>query len=85
MPPGAGPTVPLAYYNTGVTSGMASQTTYSSALSSGSGSPVAISARTAGGNAHICVASLVAGSLVVILLFHILGFRFAFDVDVGRR
>lgn len=85
MPPGAGPSVPLAYYNTGVTSGMVSGTTYASALSSGTGSPVSIQAGIAGGSAHIVVASLVGGALLVLLLFHILGFRFAFDVDVGRR
>jgi hypothetical protein len=85
MPPGAGPSVPLAYYNTGVTSGMASGTTFSSTLSTGTGSPSSIQAGIAGGNAHITVAGLVATSLAVILLFHLLGFRFAFDADVGRR
>lgn len=79
------PSVPLAYYNTGVTSGMASGTTYSSALSAGSGSPAAIQSGTAGGNAHVSVAFLVAGALAVIVLLHFIGFRFAFDADVGRR
>ena len=85
MPPGAGPSVPLAYYNTGVTSGMASGPTYSSTLTSGSGSPQAIANQTVGGNTHLTVAGLVGGALLVIVLFHFLGFRFAFDADVGRR
>ena len=42
MPPGSSPSVPLAYYNTGLTSGMNSGTTYSSALSSGASSAQAI-------------------------------------------
>lgn len=92
MPPGVqqpgigfGPSVPLAYYNTGVTSGMGSGTTYSAALSAGSGSPIAIGNQSVPGNAHVTVAGLVVASLAVILLFHFLGFRFAFDAEVGRR
>lgn len=77
--------VPLAYYNTGQTSGMNSGTTYSSALGQGGSSPHGIQGGNVGGNANIYVGSLVAGALLVIILFHFLGFRFAFDVDVGRR
>lgn len=77
--------VPLAYYNTGQSSGMNSGTTYSSALSQGGSSPAGIQGGQIGGNANICVAGLVGGALLVIVLFHFLGFRFAFDVDVGRR
>jgi hypothetical protein len=40
---------------------------------------------TVGGSTNITVAGLVAGALVVVLAFHLMGFRFAFDVSVGRR
>jgi hypothetical protein len=80
-----GPSVPLAYYNTGQTSGMNSGTTYSSALAQGSNSPAAQRAGATGGSANLYLGGLVAGALVIIVLFHFLGFRFAFDVDVGRR
>lgn len=83
--PGFGPAVPLAYYNTGVTSGMASGTTYAAALSTGSGSPAGIQMGSTVGGTHVVVGGLVAAAIGVILLFHFLGFRFAFDVDVGRR
>jgi hypothetical protein len=72
---------PLVDYNTGVTSGMVSGTTQPS-FASGSQAPVA---DIAGGNADKVVAALVAVSLVTILALHILGFRFAFDVSVGRK
>ena len=80
-----GQTVPLAYYNTGQTSGMNAGTTYSSALNQGGASPAGVQSGAIGGNANIYVGGLVAGALLVIILFHLLGFRFAFDVDVGRR
>lgn len=85
MPPGTAPSVPLAYYNTGQTSGMNSGTTYSSALSRGSGSPAAIQSGSVGGNANVNVGALVGIALVALVLMHFLGFRFAFDADVGRR
>jgi hypothetical protein len=75
--------VPLADYNTGVTSGMASGTTYSATLSSGAASPK--SPTTAGGNANYAVAILVGIALAVLVAQHALGFRFAFDASVGRR
>lgn len=77
--------VPLAYYNTGQTSGMNSGTTYSSAMSQGGSNPAGVQGGQVGGNANICVGALVGGALLLIVLFHFLGFRFAFDADVGRR
>ena len=77
--------IPIADYNTPGTSGMTSGTTYASALSSGGGSPAAAQIGAVGGSTNVCVASLVAGALVVIVAFHLLGFRFGFDVSVGRR
>lgn len=85
MNPSPAAAVPLAFYNTGQTSGMNSGTTYSAALSQGGSSPAGIRGQVVGGNANVYVGGLVAGALVVIILFHFLGFRFAFDVDVGRR
>ncbi len=86
MQPGSAPSVPLAYYNTGLTSGMNSGTTYSSALSSGASSAQAIANQSVGGSTtHWTVGGLVVGALALIVLFHVLGFRFAFDADVGRR
>ena len=86
MPPGSpAAAVPLAYYNTGSSSGINAGTTYSSALGSGGTSPAAVRAGVSSGNANIYVGALVGGALVVIVLMHLLGFRFAFDVDVGRR
>ena len=38
-----------------------------------------------GGSTHLMVAGLVGISLLVLLGMHIAGFRFAFDVSVGRR
>lgn len=84
MPPTGG-VVPLASYNTGYTSGMNSGTTYSAALSSGAGSAAAVQAGSVGGNANVWVGGLAFGALAVIVLFHLLGFRFAFDAEVGRR
>lgn len=40
---------------------------------------------TVGGSTNITVAGLVGASLLVIIGFHLLGFRFAFDVSVGKR
>ena len=37
-----------------------------------------------GGNANVSVGVLVAVALAVLLGFHLLGFRFGFDVSVGR-
>jgi hypothetical protein len=68
-------------YNTGQTSGMNSGTTHSS-LASGARSGAAAAVA---GNTNITVAALVGGSLIVLLAFHLLGFRFAFDVSVGRK
>jgi hypothetical protein len=88
MQPAAGTpagVIPFATYNTGYSSGMNSGTTYASALSSGAGSGAAIQAGTVGGNANVYVGTLAAGALGLIVLFHLLGFRFAFDVEVGRR
>jgi len=81
MPQGA----PIAYYNTGETSGMNSGTTYSAALSSGAmaaapGGPIAV-----GGNANIATGAIVGGALIILVAFHLLGFRFGFDVSVGRK
>ncbi|HET7047876.1 MAG TPA: hypothetical protein VFI54_06350 [Solirubrobacteraceae bacterium] len=72
--------IPLADYNTGYTSGMNSGTTQT--LSSGAGLPAG---GAVGGNANIVVAALVGGSLLLLLVSHLLGFRFGFDVSVGRR
>jgi hypothetical protein len=36
------------------------------------------------GNANVWTAVLVGGSLALLLIFHLLGFRFGFDVSVGR-
>lgn len=74
---------PIAYYNTGETSGMNSGTT--ATMTSGGQSPTAAAMQVAGGNANISVAVLVAGSLALLLVFHLLGFRFGFDVSVGRK
>ncbi len=38
-----------------------------------------------GGTANLTVAGLVAVSLLVLVAMHIAGFRFAFDVSVGRH
>ena len=38
-----------------------------------------------GGSADVTVATLVGVSLVVLVGFHLLGFRFAFDASVGRK
>lgn len=38
-----------------------------------------------GGSANLTVAGLVAVSLLVLVAMHIAGFRFAFDVSVGRH
>jgi len=76
--------VPLATYNTGYTSGMNSGTTYSAALSSGGGTPAAASVNAMGGSANVTVGVLVAAAIAVVVIFHLLGFRFAFDVSVGR-
>jgi hypothetical protein len=75
--------IPMAVYNTGQTSGMNSGTT--STLQSGASSGAAIQAGTVGGNANVVVGALGLGALAVIVLFHLLGFRFAFDAEVGRR
>ena len=56
-----------------------------SALSRGSGSPAAIQSGSVGGNANVSVGALVGIALVALVLMHFLGFRFAFDADVGRR
>lgn len=77
-----GPSVPLAYYNTGVTSGMTAGTTQT--LASGSTSPAAVRGQVVGGSANVYVAGLVAGALALMVLVHLLGFRFAFDVHGGR-
>jgi hypothetical protein len=55
------------------------------ATSTLSSSAYAMQPGTVAGSTHYVVAGLVAGSLVVLLVLHILGFRFAFDVSVGRR
>lgn len=39
----------------------------------------------AAGNTNVTVAALAAGALFVLLALHLMGFRFAFDVSVGRR
>jgi hypothetical protein len=74
---------PFAEYNTGYTSGMVAGTTTGgvqspSSLTSGAGMAGDTS------NANISCAALVGGALVVLILFHVLGFRFGFDVSVGR-
>ncbi len=74
---------PFAEYNTGYTSGMVAGTTTGgiqspSSLTSGAG--MAGDASTA----NISTAALAAGALVILVLFHVLGFRFGFDVSVGR-
>lgn len=74
--------VPLAEYNTGYTSGMNNQTTQATFSN---GAYQAAAGNMVPGSANITVAALVAGSLIVLLVFHVLGFRFAFDVSVGRR
>lgn len=78
--------VGYALYNTGQTSGMNSGTTQSAAgsatLSSGSRSAAAA---TVGGNANVTVAALVGVALIIMIGFHALGFRFAFDASVGRK
>lgn len=74
--PAANPLV--ADYNTGYTSGINAGTTASTFTSSLPGGMV-------GGSANVVVGALVAGSLVVLVALHLLGFRFAFDVTVGRR
>jgi hypothetical protein len=51
-------------------------------LSSSYGAP---GQATVGGNANVTVAGLVAVSLLVLVAMHIAGFRFAFDVSVGKR
>lgn len=71
---------PIPVYNTGYSSGMNSGTTQTvgaSSLSSGA-------AMAGGGNANISCGVLVGGALVLLLVFHLLGFRFGFDVSVGR-
>ena len=40
---------------------------------------------TVGGTANLTVAGLVAVSLLVLVAMHIAGFRFAFDVSIGRH
>jgi hypothetical protein len=74
----------FALYNTGQTSGMNSGTTQSSAASftSSASSPIA---GQVGGSANITVAALVGVSLIVLLGFHLLGFRAMFDASVGRK
>lgn len=60
--------------------------TYSAQASAGlSSSQYASGQDQVGGNANITVAGLVAVSLLVLVAMHIAGFRFAFDVSVGRR
>jgi hypothetical protein len=77
---------PLADYNTGVTSGMmAGTTTYAAAAPSLSSGQRSNAAATVGGNANTCVAGFVLAALLVLLGFHLLGFRFAFDASVGRK
>jgi hypothetical protein len=79
---------PLVAYNTGVTSGLMAGTTYAAnpatapSMSSGQHSSAA---DIVGGNANTTVAGLVGISLLLLLGFHLLGFRFAFDVSVGRK
>jgi hypothetical protein len=81
--PAANPLADTVLYNTGRTSGMNAGTTQAPAsFTSGANSTVAGSSA---GNANVTVAALVAISLAVLLGFHLLGFRFAFDVAVGRR
>jgi hypothetical protein len=75
----------FALYNTGVTSGMASGTTYASAVGLSSGVSMPGAGIQAGGNAHMAAAALVAAGLAILVITHLLGFRFGFDVSVGRR
>lgn len=42
-------------------------------------------AASVGGNANVTTAFLVGISLLILLATHLLGFRFGFDVSVGRR
>jgi len=70
-------------YNTGQSSGMNAGTTYSSSLSAGAG--VSSAGVRVAGNANVAAAVLVGLSLVVLLSAHLLGFRFGFDVSVGRK
>jgi len=63
--------------------GMAAGTMFQSSLSSSAAAPSA-GGIIVGGNANLCVAALVAGGLLVLLVTHLLGFRFGFDVSVGR-
>jgi hypothetical protein len=58
-------------------------TAYASAgLSSSQNAP---GQATVGGSANLTVAGLVAASLLILVAMHIAGFRFAFDVSVGRH
>jgi hypothetical protein len=72
----------FALYNTGRTSGMNAGTTAGATLSSGQSNAAAANV---GGSADVTVAGLVAGALAVLIGFHLLGFRFAFDASVGRK
>jgi lipid-binding SYLF domain-containing protein len=60
----------------------ASGIAYQGGLSNGATSSVAAAPV---GNANVSVGVLVAGSLLVLVILHAAGFRFAFDVSVGRR
>ncbi len=60
----------------------ASGMNYQGGLAAGAGSPAAASV---GGQANLAVGALVGVSLLLLLALHLLGFRFAFDVSVGRR
>lgn len=82
--PGANPLVDIVPYNTGLTDGMNAGTTQNRAggLSSGAYSAAAA---IPGGSANITVAGIVGFALLVLLGFHLLGFRFAFDAGVGRK
>ena len=71
---------PLASYNTGYSSGMNSGTTQVQGAGLSSGAAMA-----GAGNANISTGVIVAGALLVLIAIHLAGFRFGFDVSVGRR
>ena len=78
--PAANPLADTVLYNTGRTGGMMSGTTQTFASGQSSAAAPVVA-----GNANITVGMLVGASLVVLVALHLLGFRFAFDVSVGRK
>jgi hypothetical protein len=75
----------FALYNTGRTSGMNAGTTNAAGGATLSSGQSNAAAANVGGSADVTVAGLVGGALLVLVGFHLLGFRFAFDASVGRK